>query len=47
MDGLGSGMLDVVAPFPDLEGLMAHQSLLSGSNSGLWASTQPCYGQVK
>ena len=35
------------ALFPDLEGLMGHQSLLSDSISGLWASTQLCYGQGK
>jgi len=38
------------ALFPDLEGLMpmmAHQFLFSGSISGIWASTELCYGRGK
>jgi len=35
------------ALFPELEGLMAHQFLFSGSISGIWASTQLCYGKGK
>ena len=44
-----SGMF-VTAPFLDLEGLMpmmAHQFLFSGSISGIWASTELCYGSSK
>jgi len=36
------------ALFPDMEGLMpmmAHQFLFSGSISGIWASTELCYGR--
>ena len=44
------GMCPACALFPDLEGLMpmmAHQLLFSGSMSGIWASTELCYGKGK
>jgi len=43
-------MCPACALFPDLEGLMpmmAHQFLFSGSISGIWASTELCYGRGK
>jgi len=43
-------MSPACALFPDLEGLMpmmAHQFLFSGSISGIWASTELCYGRGK
>jgi len=41
-------MCPACALFPDMEGLMpmmAHQFLFSGSISGIWASTELCYGR--
>jgi len=43
-------MCPACALFLDLEGLMpmmAHQFLFSGSISGIWASTELCYGRGK
>jgi len=48
--GVWGDMCPACALFPDLEGLMpmmAHQSLFSGSISGIWASTELCYGRGK